>query len=211
MKVNAIVVTRGDVDLSPIFDSFSDYGFKQGEVLVWNNSIMKDLSVYGRYAAIERSSAEIIYVQDDDVVLPPESIEAILDMWMAANQEVGSAVWGSDQQTSVVCNMPQEFRHDFYKDHALVGFGAAFHRDAPKRAFADFDSHYPPWTNQTSFFHRTCDIVFTGLTHRILVDVPKENLPWAEAPDRMWMQPEHQAERARMLELVKEVRDVARP
>jgi hypothetical protein len=59
------------------------------------------------------------------------------------------------------------------------------------------------------FWHRTCDIVFTALTPRVLVDVPYEDLPWASAENRMWKQPTHREERGRMLELVRQVRDAA--
>ena len=51
-------------------------------------------------------------------------------------------------------------------------------------------------------FRRTCDIVLTALTPRVLVDVPKENLPWAEGEERMYRQPEHVGERKRMLDTV---------
>ena len=112
----------------------------------------------------------------------------------------------------LICNMPEEFRHDFYTDHALVGFGAAFHRDAPARAFKLFADHFATpgtegWTWVSDEFMRTCDIVFTGLTPRVLVDVPKTNLPYAEADNRMWKQPQHQGERARMRELMLAVRE----
>ena len=116
----------------------------------------------------------------------------------------------------VVCNMPQEFRHSFYTDHALVGFGAAFHRHAPKRAFNLFEDQAGIYRHgiyvgdpHPDFWKRTCDIVFTGLTPRVLVDIPKQCLPWENDDNRMWKQPEHQAERARMLDLVKQVRDGA--
>jgi hypothetical protein len=56
---------------------------------------------------------------------------------------------------------------------------------------------------------QTCDVVFTALTPRALVDVPYENLPWAEDPDRMYRQPGHQAERGKMLELAFRARDAA--
>jgi hypothetical protein len=39
------------------------------------------------------------------------------------------------------------------------------------------------------------------------VDVPHESLPYAQHYDRMYRQPEHMAERARMRELMLEVRD----
>jgi hypothetical protein len=105
--------------------------------------------------------------------------------------------------------MPPEFRHVFYTEHALVGFGSAFHRDAPGRAFDRFSPFYRSIYNETrsnDAFHRCCDVVFTGLTPRVLVDVPKTDLAYASAPNRMWKQPEHQGERQRMLDIVRRVR-----
>ena len=58
----------------------------------------------------------------------------------------------------------------------------------------------------TDRFERTCDIVVTALTPRILVDIPKENLPYAEDENRMYRQPEHQADRAWMLDQVMKVK-----
>ena len=204
MNVTAIIVTRGDHDLSDILDSLPT----EWERIVWDNGFhgyphadiykdgndwrpdgppgeVRDLSVYGRYAAIEYAKGDLIYVQDDDVLV--RDPQAIVRGWNRY-----------ESMDHVVCNMPQEFRHSFYEDHALVGFGACFHRDAPRRAFERM-----PWPEH---FVRTCDIVFTSLTPRVLVDVPKRNLPWANDDNRMWMQPKHQAERSRMLDLCKEAR-----
>jgi len=191
MNVAAIIVTRGDQDLTPIVASLPE----EWPVVIWDNSVEKDLAVYGRYAAIARTDAELIYTQDDDCIVsePQVLVEAWLD---TATDEY------------VICNMPSEFRHDFYAEHALVGFGACFHRDAPERAFARFslsDGGYPLTQNDLGFYHRTCDIVFTALTPRVLVDVPHENLPWAYHYDRMYRQPELLAERVRMLDLVRDL------
>lgn len=217
MNVSACLVTRGDVDMQPVIDSIP-----QGwEIVVWDNGekmvtrsdgyaeVATDLSVYGRYAAIEYASHELIYVQDDDCAVSDPA--AIVGEWdrVALVQESdpagpGEVEWGNH----VVCNMPQEFRHDFYDDHALVGFGAAFHRDAPLRAFARWWGHdFPSMRGEDGWFNRTCDVVFTALTPRVLVDVPKENREMASAPNRMWKQQGHQAERARMLKLARMVRD----
>lgn len=243
LKVSAIIVTRGDVDLRPVLDSLP----REWEQVVWNNSgsdagatvsvrdprkheresgavkmqqVGHDISVYGRYHAIQYASHDLIYVQDDDCILSdPNEILEWWYRWQAATEEEK----GHPHFSHVICNMPQEFRHDFYTDHALVGFGAAFHRDVPARAFSQLwiqmaktrgfavpegriweralelanDPSYWP-----QFFHRTCDIPFTGLSPRVLVEIPKENLPWAEADNRMWKQSDHQGERARMRELM---------
>lgn len=216
MSVTSIIVTRGDVSLKPIMESIPD----EWERLVWINGTgcyrwleditgddetkpswapkyidRKDYSVYGRYVAVQYASHDLIYVQDDDVIVSDPD-----------------AIVRAYYEDMLVCNMPQEFRHNFYTDHALVGFGAAFHRDAPNRAFSKFIDHYALpgtdlWAMLSEEFMRTCDVIFTGLTPRILVDVPKENLPYAEDDNRMWKQPTHQGERARMRELMLAVRE----
>jgi hypothetical protein len=219
MNVSAIIVTRGDVSLLPVMESLP----AEWEKIAWLNgsglflweeivegdfqpfvSNRTDLAVYGRYYAIEWATHDLIYVQDDDCIVSDP--QRIVDTWVRATEtdEIEDSTWWPD--SLVVCNMPQEFRHGFYTDHALVGFGAAFHRDAPRRAFDLYLAHWKgrddiPFEGGT-FFDHTCDIVFTGLTPRILVDVPKENLPWAHDANRMWRHPEHQGMRARMRELM---------
>ncbi len=230
MKVSAVIVTRGDVDLSEILESLPN----EWERIVWDNGFhgyphadvykdgddwrpdgppgkVTDLSVYGRYAAIEYAKGDLIYAQDDDCIVSDP--QAIVDTWLESGKypfDGRDSPWGADPRDyvdHVVCNMPANFRHAFYQEHALVGFGAVFHRDVPARAFGHFDSHYPPMTNQTAFFYRTCDIVFTALTPRVLVDVDYQDMPWATAENRMWKQSYHREERAKMLELVLKVRD----
>ena len=215
LSVTAIIVTRGDQDIGEILDSIPS----EWETIVWDNSVKlafryqppwceqevlpgSDLSVYGRYAAIEYAGSPLIYVQDDDCVLPRESIGEIV--WQCDS--------GSSEYGRLVCNQPAVFRHGFYDEHALVGFGACFHRDLPKMAFRQWD-FLPIGTeglgSDTDFFHRTCDVFFTALTPYTLVDVPYENLPWAEGDDRMYRQPGHQAERSKMLELAFRARDAS--
>lgn len=253
IPVSAIIVTRGDADLTEILDSLP----AEWERVVWTNgdccvvtpnrdakvpshvsSGAPDLSVYGRYAAIEHASHDLIYVADDDVIVSDP--QKIVDTWDARDVNDSTALIachlddydGVVRGEHVVCNQPPEFRHDFYLEHALVGFGAAFHRDAPFKAFdcmweglmlqarergielptgntweragklAADPSYWP------ENFLRTCDVVFTALTPRILVDVPVRNLPWASDDNRMWKQPTHVGERQRMLDLVLKVRDV---
>lgn len=217
MSASAIIVTRGDVDLDEIVCSFPP----EWEVIVWDNGakvVMRwdtpdsqiddvpceDLSVYGRYAAIEHASHDLIYVQDDDVLHTSEGVQEIVRSWDAA---------AGDKH--VVCNMPANFRHAFYQEHALVGFGACFHRDAPAKAFGkfalglglDLEAMVQWHVDNGDWFRRTCDIVFTGLTPRVLVDVPYEDMPWATAENRMWKQPTHIEERTLMRDLVLEIRD----
>ena len=212
MNVSAVIVTRGNVDPQEIIDSIP-----QGwEIVIWDNGeklvsrsdgyseVATDCSVYGRYAAIEYASHDLIYVQDDDVIVSDP--QAIVDAWDRIRL---SPAWTA----GVACNMPQEFRHAGYTDSALVGFGAAFHRSAPARAFERFRERWPGGAGFDVMFNRTCDVVFTVMTNGPrgdgieLVDVPKVNREFAEDVDRMYRQPDHVGERARMLDLAREARD----
>jgi len=222
VSVSAVIVTRGDVNLDRILDSLRDY-----ERIVWDNSRrmvgilqsgargdeplswtvahgIDDVAVYGRYAAIAEAKHPLIFAQDDDIVLPRESIEEIIRA-----SDSGAAAYGQ-----LVVNMPQNFRHSFYQEHALIGFGSCFHRDLPERAFARFRSSLVsstyftiPDSAQNGFTCRTCDVVFTTLTPYVMVDVPYEQLPWSDDDNRMWRQPTHREERQRMLDLARQVRD----
>ena len=206
MNVSAVIVTRGDVLLDEVLDSLP----REWQKVIYDNSQRTDLGVYGRYAAIAECEHDLIYVQDDDVIVSDP--QALVDEWVESSADA----WRVERTPNehVVCNMPQEFRHDFYRDHALVGFGAVFHRDAAMIALGKY-ALGTGWTSllnpgdQQDRFRRCCDIAFTALTPRVLVDVPKRNLPWCDAPNRMWKQPDHQGERAAFLADVLRIRDAS--
>lgn len=224
MSVTGIIVTRGDHNYAPSLGNWPldwqrivwDNG--KGICRVWHPEAqpfeiaehpVADLAVYGRYAAIEYGDGDLIYVQDDDVIVSDP--DALVAKWVGTAALDGPVpADGSDltnvaSRNHVVCNMPQEFRHEGYTDSALVGFGAVFHRDAPTRAFDRL--HWMAFDIPDAEFHRECDTTFTMLTPRVLVDVPKVDREFASAPDRLWLQPEHQAQREKMRRLVRQVRD----
>jgi hypothetical protein len=225
VTVSAIIVTRGDVDLAPIVASlpidwqvvicdnsgkltanqaFRMRKYRVGDHMFWPHS---DLSVYGRYASIPSAKQDLIYIQDDDCIVSDS--QAIVDAWKVSS-------WA--RQDYIVANMPQEFRLH-YPDSCLVGFGACFHRDLPAKAFERFlrPTRMDPeggWIGYmdsvrltSSMLRRTCDVVFTTLTPRVLVDVPVEVLPYAHDEGRMWKQPNHFGERTQVLEMARKVRD----
>jgi hypothetical protein len=190
VNVSAVIVTRGDVDLSEILDSLP----RAWEKVVYDNSRRQDLAVYGRYAAIAECEHDRIFVQDDD---------CIIDAAVAAAYEPGR----------LVANMPVG-RWPDYPDSTLVGWGAIFDRDLPQQAFERLQRPSPTLLpaplgllEHFPFFQRACDVVFSALTPRTIVDVGFRHLPWAEDPARaMFLQPGHKAERDRMLELCRQVR-----
>jgi hypothetical protein len=228
VNVSAIIVTRGNVDLTPILNSLPP----EWEIVIWDNERgmvsrytrhrdqylveaadgdpLPDLAVYGRYAAIQYATHDLIYVQDDDVIVSDP--QAIVDAWDSHLFESRGVV---EPPPHVVANMPQEFRHDGYTDSCLVGFGACFHRDLPGRAFDRFTktvptlelSNYGWWLPPEEKFLRACDVVFTTLAPRVLVDVPRTDMAYATNSTRMYRQPGHLDERTRMLALARKVRD----
>ncbi|HEU4400816.1 MAG TPA: hypothetical protein VFT43_01805, partial [Candidatus Polarisedimenticolia bacterium] len=161
---------------------------------------LPDLGPHARFAAIQYARGDLIYVQDDDVIVSDP--RAIVDEWLEVEAIVAAE---HGQPDFVVCNMPPEFRK-VYTDTALIGFGAAFHRIAPAKAFDRFFAFHGLDRDDQLFLRESCR-VFTVLSPRVLVDVPKTDLPWASAPNRLWKQPDHIEMRERMLKLAREVRD----
>lgn len=179
--VSVVIPTRGDQDLSEIIASL--VGFR--EVLIWNNAERQNLSVYARYAMIEEAQSAVIMTQDDDCVIDDEGIDVLLNAY---------------QPGVLTANMPARFRHDFYREHCLVGFGAIFDRNLPAQAFDRFFASSRQ-SRDDPLFLRICDVVFTALSTRHLVDVSHTDMPWASNPERMWKQPDHQSSRSHMLKL----------
>lgn len=117
-RVTACLVTRGDVDMQPILDSliFPD-------VVVWNNAERPDFKCAGRYAAIQHARNNTIYFQDDDVIVPAETQQALLDDY---------------EDGLLVANWAHGDTPDGYDDVALVGAGALVNRHLPLRALSQY-------------------------------------------------------------------------
>lgn len=185
-EVSAVIVTRGDVDLTPILDRlpFTD-------IVIWNNAERSDVKVYGRYAGILDAKHDTIYVQDDDCLVPAGTL---LEQYEPGER---------------LCNMPAS-RTD-YTDSALLGWGAIFPRSEP--ALSAFNryrralGHQEGWEMPDEFL-RCCDVVFTTLCPFRRIDLGHENLPWATASNRMYTgEPDHYAIRARVLGEARRIRN----
>jgi hypothetical protein len=148
-RVSAVIVTRGDRDLSPILCHlpFED-------VVVWDNSKRPhDLKVFGRFAAVREARNDIIYTQDDDCVV------RALDL-------VGSYTSGA-----VTTNMPAERRLTYADGVALIGWGAIFDRRLVLR-LNRYLRHWPC----DELFLRECDRVFTAFNAIRYVEAPFQPL-----------------------------------
>jgi len=204
MNVSVCVATRGDVDMEPVLESFPD----DWETVVWDNGRevceidgsvsvpVRDKGPHARFAAIKYASHDLIFVQDDDVIVSDPGL--IVREWL-------DILEGYDRDDVVVCNMPPEFRQH-YPDSSMVGFGACFHRDAPELAFRRWDEF--GFARDDLFLRESCRI-FTVLTPQYLVDIPKTDMPYASAPNRLWKQPGHVQSRDKALAMARQVRDAS--
>lgn len=165
-RIAAVLVTRGGYDISEVEESLSGFG----ELTVWDNSKMEKFAVYGRFAGAMRSTADVVYVQDDDCIVDSEAV--------CASYEPGA----------VVCNWNarhREINEPLYRGGiAPVGWGAVFDR----RLLDVFDDYLAAWPFD-ELFRRECDRVFTALNLVKLIDVPVRNLPRAESG--MWREKRH--------------------
>lgn len=186
--VTACIATRGNVDMTPILEQIDLAGIE--DVIVWDNSVLADRGPHGRFTAMTAARHDVIYVQDDDALVPPGSIRRLIRAYVRG---------------SIVVNMPPEFR-PHYPDSAMVGFGAVFNRLAAMQTFAWFLGYHQMPIDDPLFLRESCRAL-TTLTPRILMNVPKADMPYASDPDRLWKQPDHVANRERMLTLARQVRD----
>ncbi|HET9010756.1 MAG TPA: hypothetical protein VFN38_03030 [Gemmatimonadaceae bacterium] len=168
-SVSAVLVTKGDHDLSEITDSISAAGVT--DIVVWNNAERENLMCYGRYAGIADARNEFIYHQDDDCVVPVADIIAAYD--------------SRTDIAGIVANNREE------EEWPLTGLGSVFHRSL---ADASFD-RYIELFGYDEHFLRTCDVVFASQHPYRKIVLGYRELEWSRAPDRMYLQPGHMAAR----------------
>ena len=158
MNVTACLVTRGDVDMSEILASLP-----YDEVIVWDNSQREDMGIYGRYAAIVEAKHDVIFTQDDDLVVTCH--DRLLDAY---------------EPGRVLCNYPQPW------DIPWVARGGLFHRDLPARAFEKYLAAHP---FDRFFTHHACDGIFALLSDCKVVDYGSTDLPHGFADGRVSTSP----------------------
>lgn len=166
-EISAVVVTKGDRDISHITESLKHFG----ELLVYDNRKSKDYKVYGRFVGARMAKYGVVYVQDDDTIV--DSRELV-------------AQWHPGE---VLCNMPRNRRADYEGTGiALIGYGCVFERGAVA-VFRQYWRHY----RKDELFHRECDRVFTFLNRdRVrLTQVPLQQLSYASGGDRMGREMRH--------------------
>lgn len=185
--VTGVVVTRGDVLLADIIARLTD-AFGE-HVIVWDNSRGMDLRPFGQFVAALHARTEWIFFQDDDCLVDAAAI--------AAKRQPGK----------IVCNMPAAHQANYVGEvDRLMGFGSVFERSRIIPTFGKYFRFFPP----DELLLREPGRLFTGLNECEVVDLGVEHLPWADAPNRLWRQPEHTKTRDEMRERVLRVRELGR-
>lgn len=214
MKVSACLVTRGDVDMQPVigslpsewevivWDNSGQMLWRDGKVSGWSNSVT-DRMGSGRHHAAKFAKGDLIYTQDDDVIVSDP--QAIVDEWGYESTARGYMLGADAVNEHIICNMPRLFR-GHYPDSAMLGFGSVYHRSLPPAVFARFFAT-TGLTEDDPLFMRESDRALTVLAPRVLVDVPKQDREFASDANRLYRQPDHIEMRERMLTLARQVRD----
>lgn len=191
-NVTAVILTRGDVDLTPILDSliFDD-------VVVWNNAAeAEDQMTFGRTLAIKRARHRVIYSQDDDIVHPPEN-----QMRLLAEYQQGvltGCMWPEWSDGARRQGIPGG-----YDDLVFPGSGAVYDAWIPGEASLRYLNAYP----FDDFFRLWSDTIVGVLAETRQIDLRFDELPWAAGPGRMASLPNNAELKGEAIRRAREVRD----
>lgn len=184
--VTACLVTRGDQPdmIREICDSLI---FKR--FVVWDNGMDPDWKCAGRYQAALLAPTDLVYWQDDDVIVPRETQEQLL----------------RDYEWPIVANWGHGENPDGYDDLPLVGAGAVADKKAAWRAIARYGAHFP----LDEGFMYEADFVVGVLYPRFKhVHLPFHiEMPVAQHPSRLVNQPWQKELKLKITKRARAIRD----
>lgn len=189
--VTACLVTRGDqaAKVEEILGTL-----RAGTSLVWNNAQEADWKCAGRYMAALWAPTRFVYFQDDDVIVPRETQEALLEL---VNEHRGSCVatYGHGENP------------DGYDDLPLVCGGAIVDRALPWEAITRYAQHYP----LDNDFAYEADFVVGVLYPRFVhAELPFEiDYAIAQAPERLCNQEWQRELKLEVTNRARAIRDAA--
>lgn len=169
-QVTAVIVTRGNMDLTPVLDSliFDD-------VVVWDNSVEPiDEMTYGRVLAITRAAHPVIYSQDDDIVHSPENQQAILAEYQPGC--LTGCMWADWSAAAALQGIPGG-----YSDLVFPGSGSVYDAEVATRACSRYLEEY----EFDDFFRLWCDTIVGIIAPTRQLDIRFDALPDAEDDYRM--------------------------
>lgn len=185
--VTACLVTRGDQSemMTRIRDSLI---FEN--VLVWDNSQEEDWKTAGRYAATRNAKTIAVYYQDDDVIVPQETQEALLE---AYEPGVMVANWGHGATP------------DGYDDLPLVCGGAIVDQELPWQALGRYLEHHPLDAGFMYEADFVAGVLYPEFKH---LHLPFEiEMPVAQHPSRLCNQPWQRGLKYEITQRARAIRD----
>jgi hypothetical protein len=186
--VTAVLVTRGDQPemMERILDSliFED-------VVVWDNSEgTEDAKTFGRYCGMALAKNDVVYFQDDDVIVPKETQRRLVEAYMPG---------------VVIANYGHGENDGGYGDLPLVCGGAVMDRDLPSRAMARYVQHWPLDDDFLYYCDFAIGVLYEDFRHLYL---PFHiELAVAQHPSRLCNQPWAAEMKARVTNQARAVRD----
>jgi len=188
--VAACLVTRGDrpETMDAILASLLPYG----EVVVWDNAQRpRDWKCAGRYAAAWEASREVVYFQDDDVIVPVATQQALLAAYEPG--VVCVANWGHGENP------------DGYDDLPLVCGGALVERAAIWDAI---DRYSAKWPLDDEFAYEADFVVGALYPTFVHLREPFEiDYAIAQSPERLCNQPWQRDLKRKITNRARKIRD----
>ena len=187
--VTACLVTRGDQPemMRRIEASLLPYA----DMIVWNNKHNLDRKCAGRYAAAMLADTDAVYFQDDDVVVPQSTQQALLDAYEPGEPIV--ATWGHGENP------------DGYDDLPLVCGGAVASVKHISEAQLMYAREYPldeEFDYEADF---AIGVLYPSFRHLHLpFDI---NMPVAQHPSRLVNQPWQRDLKFKITERARAIRD----
>lgn len=186
-QVTACLVTRGDqpeamarIRKSLIFD----------KVVVWDNSVQEDWKCAGRYKAAVLADTDVVYFQDDDVLVSENTQWELLQ---AYEPGVCVATWGHGTNA------------DGYDDLPLVCGGAVVDRASCWEAIGRYAAHHP----LDDAFRYEADFV-VGVLYPAFKHLPLPfhiDLRIAQHPSRLCNQPWQRGLKLQITDRARAIRD----
>jgi len=193
-NVTACLVTRGDQPekMEAIRRSLS-----LSHVVTWDNSQRDDWKCAGRYmAALQLAETRAVYFQDDDVIVPRETQDELLERYWSSSAEI-VANWGHGENP------------DGYEDLPLVCGGAVTNVDAILRAMLRYAEHWPlddEFKYEADF---AIGVLYDSFEH---VHLPFEiDYEIAQSPERLCNQPWQRALKRKITDRARWIRAARAP
>lgn len=190
-QVTAVIVTRGDVDLTPVLESLIF-----PTVVVYDNTVQENEMTHGRAVAAHYTGNHVIYSQDDDIIHSRENQQTIL-----AAYEPGVLTGCMWPEWSL--GAYQQGIEGGYDDIVFPGSGSIVDRTVTSAAIRSYLDHFPA----DDFFRLWCDTIVGVIAPTKQLDIRFDALPCAEDDNRMCNLPDAVKNKTEAINRARWVRD----